>query len=189
MKKTPKIFWFADSGIESSTTAAFEDHLHGHRGAHSCDDDDESPPSLDTAIQRLAETIKEFDVHSGVSNGNGHNGNGHVSHDFKTEEYVPKEKPLTNGNSRAPAKNGSSNLLYDGKNGKSNGFGQNGHGSKEKLETKGSGNKLAGRNGNGRQPFPMQEMAKESKAEKAIAREKPKQNGSIIGTGKTFIFH
>ena len=53
------------------------------RDGPSPDDDDESPPSLDTAIQRLAATIKEFDVHSGVSNGNGHgttvcNGNGHA---------------------------------------------------------------------------------------------------------------
>ena len=182
MKKTPKIFWFADSGIESSTTAAFEDHLHGHRGIHSCDDDDESPPSLDTAIQRLAETIKEFDVHSGVSNGNGNgnsvsNGNGktHLIHDFKTEEIILKEKTLTNGNHRANGKNGNSNLLHDGKNG--------GPVSKEKPETNGNGSRVATRNGNGKPP-----LAKESKSERNVAKEKPKQNGSINGTGKQISF-
>ena len=176
MKKTPKIFWFADSGIESSTTAAFEDHLHGNRGVHSCDDDDESPPSLDTAIQRLAETIKEFDVHSGVSNGNGHDKN-HVTHDFKAEEFFPKEKTLTNGNNRVSGKNGNSKML--GKNGHANGNGQNGHGTKEKIDTNGNGSKLFGRNGNGKQP-----LAKDAKSEKSMTKEKAKTNGSICGTGK-----
>ena len=63
----------SDSGIESSTAVAFEEHHRRAMDSRSYDDDDESPPSLDTAIQRLAETIKEFDVHSGngVVNGNG----------------------------------------------------------------------------------------------------------------------
>ena len=94
---TLKLFLITDSGIESSTAVTFEDHHRGTRDGHSGDDDDESPPSLDTAIQRLAETIKEFDVHSGGSYVNG-NGKLHLTQETNIDENIPKEKLTTNGN-------------------------------------------------------------------------------------------
>ena len=53
---------FADSGIESCP-AMFDRH-HRMKGAVAVSDEDEAPPSFDTVIQRLAETIKEIDHHN-----------------------------------------------------------------------------------------------------------------------------
>ena len=48
----------SDSGVESSPA------ILDRRCFRHLEQDEDEPPSLDTAIQRLAETIKEFDHHS-----------------------------------------------------------------------------------------------------------------------------
>ena len=63
------VFCFSDSGVESSATnigfeSAISDNEHPPPNIEDEGSPAPAPPSLEDAMQRLAETIKEFDSHA-----------------------------------------------------------------------------------------------------------------------------
>ena len=148
------------------------------RDGPSPDDDDESPPSLDTAIQRLAETIKEFDVHSGVSNGNGHetmvcNGNGHADATKRNGVYGAS----SNGNVIGQKNNGSRHNSVTSGNGSRHSSIASGNGS---GKANGNAHSMSGNGkGNGKP-----QLTHETKIEGTKSKEQSLINGKIQGSGK-----
>ena len=159
------------------------------RDGPSPDDDDESPPSLDTAIQRLAETIKEFDVHSGVSNGNGHgtmvcNGNGHADATKRNGVYGAS----SNGNGIGRINNGSRHNIITSGNGSRHNSVTSGNGSRHSSIASGNGSGKANGNGhsmsgNGKGNGKPQ-LTHETKIEGTKSKEQSLINGKIQGPGK-----
>ena len=159
------------------------------RDGPSPDDDDESPPSLDTAIQRLAETIKEFDVHSGVSNGNGHgtmvcNGNGHADATKRNGVFGAS----SNGNGIGRINNGSRHNSIASGNGSRHNSVTSGNGSRHSSIASGNGSGKANGNGhsmsgNGKGNCKPQ-LTHETKMEGTKSKEPSLINGKIPGPGK-----
>ena len=78
------MFKITDSGVESSTAFATDETRAPTATGVTTDEDPEGSPTLEVAMQRLADTIKEFDSHSRMD-----------SEELEEEEETEKDKPDT----------------------------------------------------------------------------------------------